>query len=115
MNTTRNSVQLIGNLGRDVDYKNFDNGKTKAAFTLATNEYYKNNKGEKIQDTQWHNIIAWGRIAENMKSILEKGSEVLVKGKLVSRSYEDNDGNTKYITEIIAKEFVSFTKKEMPF
>jgi len=115
MSTSRNCVQLIGNLGKEVELLNFDSGNSKAAFTLATNEYYKNNKGEKVQDTQWHNVVAWGRIAENMKSILDKGSEVLVKGKLVSRAYEDKNGVTKYITEIVAKEFVSFTKKEMPF
>lgn len=115
MNTSRNCVQLIGNLGRDVELMNFDSGNTKAAFTLATNEYFKNNKGEKVQETHWHNIVAWGRLAENMKTILDKGSEVLVKGKLVSRSYEDKNGTTRYVTEIVAKEFVSFTKKEMPF
>ena len=115
MNTIRNSVQLIGNLGKDVDFRNFDNGRSKAAFTIATNDYYKNNKGEKVQDTQWHNVVAWGRLAENMKNILEKGHEVLIKGKLVSRSYEDKEGTKKYITEVVANEFVAFAKKEMPF
>jgi len=107
MNTLRNSVQLVGNLGRDVEFKNFDSGSAKASFTLATNDYYKNNKGEKIQDTQWHNVVAWGRIAENMNSLISKGSEVMIKGKLVSRSYEDKDGNKKYITEVLANEFIS--------
>jgi len=115
MNNIRNSVQLIGNLGKEVDFKNFDSGSTKAAFPLATNEYYKNNKGEKVQETQWHNIVAWGRIAQNMKNFLDKGSEVMVKGKLVSRSYDDKEGNKRYVTEIVAYDFLTFDKKEMPF
>ena len=115
MNNLRNSVQLIGRLGKDVDLYSYDSGSTKAAFTLATNDFYKNNNGEKVQDTQWHNIIAWGKVAENMKSFLEKGSEVVVKGKLVSRSYEDKEGNKKYVTEVVANEFLSMDKKEMPF
>ncbi len=115
MNTLRNSVQLYGNLGKDVEFKNFDSGSSKASFALATNDYYKNNKGEKVQDTQWHNIVAWGKTAENMNSMLSKGAQVLIKGKLVSRSYDDKDGNKRYITEIVANEFVTFSKKELPF
>jgi len=115
MNSLRNTVQLIGNLGQEVKYFNFDSGSAKASFTLATNDYYKNSKGEKVQDTQWHNVVAWGNLAENMKTILDKGSEVMVKGKLTSRSYDDKEGNKRYVTEIVASEFVSFTKKEMPF
>ena len=94
---------------------NFDSGSQKASFSMATNDYYKNNKGEKAQNTEWHNIVAWGKTAELMKTILDKGSEVLVKGKLVSRAYEDKEGNKKYITEVVANEFISFDKKEMPF
>lgn len=115
MNTIRNTVQLIGNLGKDVDLRNFDSGSTKAAFTIATNEFYKNKQGEKVEETQWHNIVAWGRLAENMKNMLNKGNQVLVKGKLVSRSYEDKDGVTRYITEVVANEFATFAKKELPF
>ena len=115
MTNSRNSVQLIGRVGKPVELYNFDSGSQKASFTMATNDYYKNNKGEKAQDTQWHNIVAWGKTAELMKTILDKGSEVLVKGKLVSRSYDDKEGNKKYITEVVANEFISFDKKEMPF
>jgi len=115
MNSLRNSVQLIGNLGRDVEYKNFDSGSTKASFALATNDYYKNNKGEKVQDTQWHNIVAWGKMAENMTAMLKKGSQVMVRGKLVNRSYEDKEGTMKYITEILVNEFLTLEKKELPF
>ena len=116
MNTLKNSIQLIGNLGNEIEFKEFDAGsKKRVSFSLATNDYYKNNKGEKIQDTQWHNIVAWGKTAELMNNLLSKGSQVLVKGKLTSRSYENKKGETRYISEIVANEFVSFDKKEMPF
>lgn len=115
MNTIRNQVQLLGNLGKDVEFTKFDSGSTKASFALATNDYYKDNKGEKVQETQWHNITAWGKSAELMKNLLSKGSKVLVKGKLVSRSYETKEGEKKYITEIVANEFECLDVKEMPF
>ena len=115
MNALKNSVQLVGHLGRDVEFKTFDSGNSKASFTLATNEYYrKNDNGEKVQDTQWHNIVAWGKTAELMKSLLSKGSEVLVKGKLMTRSYEDKEGNKKYITEVKVSDFICFDKKAEP-
>jgi single-strand DNA-binding protein len=115
MSSVKNVVQLVGHLGKDVDFKQFDSGSSKASFTLATNDFYKNNKGEKVQETQWHNVVAWGNVGENMKAILSKGSEVLVKGKLASRSYEDKEGNTRYVTEVVANEFVCFDKKDAPF
>ena len=119
MNSLKNTVQLIGNLGKSVDLKTFDNGTKLARFTVATNEYYKNNKGEKTQDTQWHNVIAWGNLAENISKTLDKGNEVLVKGKLVHRSYEDKDGSTRYASEVVVQEFIKMSKKieeaEMPF
>ncbi len=112
MNYIRNSVQLMGHLGKEVDLKTFDSGKSKASFSIATNDYYKNNKGEKVTETQWHNIVAWGKLATNMQSTLKKGSQVVIRGKLTSRSYEDNAGTKKYISEIIASEFVSMDQKE---
>jgi len=118
MNALKNSVQLIGNLGKDIEFKTFDNGTQLARFTIATNEYYKNNKGEKVQETQWHNVVSWGKLAETMSKILEKGNEVLLRGKLVHRSYEDKDGNTKYASEVVVNEFLKLTKNveaEMPF
>lgn len=115
MNSIRNSVQLIGNLGKEVELTKLDSGSVKASFSLATNDYYKNNKGEKMQDTQWHNVEAWGKTAENMNTILSKGTQVLVKGKLESKSYEDKNGDKKYWTVVKASEFVCFDKKEMPF
>jgi len=115
MNTLKNQVQLLGNLGMDVELLKLDSGSIKASFTLATNEYYKDNKGEKVENTQWHKVIAWGKSAELMKSILSKGSKVLVRGKLVNRSYETKEGDKKYITEIVANEFECMDVKEMPF
>ena len=112
MNTLRNSVQLIGNLGKDIELKSFDNGTKLAKFSLATNEFYKNSKGEKVQETQWHNIVAWGKTAEFMDKSLSKGSEVAIKGKLTHRSYDDKNGVTKYISEIVAQEFMKITREE---
>lgn len=115
MSSVRNSVLLIGHLGKDVEVKEFDSGSSKASFSLATNDFYKNSKGEKVQETQWHNIVAWGKLGENMGKFLSKGSEVLVKGKLVSRNYNDKEGNTKYITEVVANDFLMFDRKAEPF
>jgi single-strand DNA-binding protein len=115
MNNIRNRVQLVGNLGKDVELLSFDSGNKKAVITLATNEYYKNNKGEKVTDTQWHTIIAWGSLAELMASSLEKGNEVVVNGKLTQRSYDDKEGNKRFVTEVVAREFMRVTKKTTPF
>ncbi len=118
MNSIKNSVQLIGHLGKDVEFKSLENGNALAKFTMATNEFYKNNNGEKMQNTQWHNIVAWNKLAENMSKLLSKGNEVLVRGKLVHRSYEDANGNNKYISEVVVNEYIKLTKKEeadMPF
>jgi len=87
MNSLNNNVQLIGNLGKDPVFKKFDNGNHLIKFSLATTDYYKNKDGEKMQDTQWHNLVAWGKTAELMEQILTKGSRVVVQGKLVSRSF----------------------------
>ena len=115
MRAIKNSVQLIGNLGRDVEVHKFDSGNEKATFTMATTETYFNKKGEKTDDTQWHNIVAWGKTGELMATLLEKGNQVLVKGKIVNRSYEDKEGNKRYVTEIVAQEFMKLTKKDLPF
>lgn len=106
MSTLRNKVQLIGNLGKDPEIVNLDGGKKLAKFTIATNETYKNQKGEKVTDTQWHNVVAWGKTAEIVERYLTKGKEVIIEGKLTSRSYDDKDGNKRYITEIVCNELV---------
>lgn len=112
MNTLRNQVQLIGNLGQDLDFKSFENGSSLAKAPLATNEYYKNDRGEKIQETQWHNVVGWGKVAENMNMHLVKGDEVAVRGKLVHRKYEDAQGQTRYISEVVVNEFMKLSSKE---
>lgn len=102
----------MGHLGKDLELLTFENGNSIVKGTLATNDYYINNKGEKIEDTQWHNIVAWGKLAQSMSQILGKGNEVTVKGKLTHRSYEDKTGIKRYVTEIIVSEFVKVTRKE---
>jgi single-strand DNA-binding protein len=106
MSTLRNRVQLIGNLGNNPEIITLDSGKKLAKLSIATNETYKNAQGEKVIDTQWHNVVAWNKTAEIIEKYLEKGNEVAIEGKLTSRSYEDKDGTKKYITEIVCKELV---------
>lgn len=106
MSTLKNKVQLIGNLGKTPEILNLDSGKKLAKFNLATNESYKNSNGEKVIDTQWHNVIAWGKSADIVEMLLVKGSEVAIEGKITSRSYDDKDGNKRYITEIVCNELL---------
>ncbi len=111
MNTLRNSVRLVGNLGMDPEVKSFDNNRKMAKMSIATNETYKNEKGEKITDTQWHNLVMWGTQAKIAEEILKKGDEVAIEGKLTSRSYVDKDGNKKYFTEVVVNEFIKLGSK----
>lgn len=106
MYSLRNKVQLIGNLGRDPEIKKIDSGKKLAKFSVATNEVYTNSKGEKVKETQWHNIIAWGKVADVAEKYLNKGSEVALEGKLVTKDYLDKEGNKKYFTEIQINELL---------
>ena len=110
MTSLKNSVQLIGRLGNDPQIRNFDSGKQMATFSLATNETYYNNKGEKVNDTQWHNIVVWGKKAKIVDDYLKKGSEIALEGKLVNRSY-DKDGEKRTITEIVLNELLMIDKK----
>ena len=111
MNTLRNKVQLIGNLGNDPEIINLESGKMLAKFSIATNESYKNAKGEKITDTQWHNIVAWGKTAEIVEKYITKGKEIAIEGKLTNRSWEDKDGNKRYTTEVVCSEVMMFGNK----
>ena len=106
MSTLRNKVQLIGNLGNNPEIITLESGKKLAKISIATNETYKNAQGEKVTDTQWHNVVAWNKTAEIIEKYLQKGSEVAVEGKLTSRSYEDKDGTKKYITEVVCNELL---------
>ena len=110
MNTLRNKVQLIGNLGNDPEIINLESGKKMAKFSIATNESYKNTKGEKIVDTQWHNIVAWGKTADIIKKYVSKGKEIAIEGKLTSRSYDTKEGNKRYITEVVCNEVLLLGK-----
>ena len=111
MNTLKNSVRLVGNLGMDPEVKSFDNNRKLAKMSLATNETYKNDKGEKITDTQWHNLVLWGTQAKFAEEYLKKGDEIAIEGKLSSRSYVDKDGNKKYATEVVVNEFMKIGQK----
>jgi len=110
MNTLRNKVQLIGNLGNDPEIINLESGKTLAKFSIATNDSYKNAQGEKITDTQWHNIVAWGKTAQIVEKYITKGKEVAIEGKLTTRSWEDEDGMKRYITEVVCSELLMLGK-----
>ena len=106
MSTLRNKVQLIGNLGNNPEIITLDSGKKLAKFSIATNENYKNARGEKVTDTQWHNIVAWNKTADIIEQYLEKGNEVAIEGKLTSRSYETKEGEKRYVTEIVCNELL---------
>ena len=130
MFSLRNKVQLIGNLGKSPDVKNTEAGKklvrfsvatnetytnTKGEkvnfFSVATNETYTNTKGEKVKETQWHNLVAWGKVADIAEKYLDKGSEVAIEGKLISKDYLDKEGVKKYVTEIQVNELLLLGSK----
>jgi single-strand DNA-binding protein len=112
MNTLRNKVQLIGNLGQNPEVKELTGGKKVAKFSLATNETYQNKSGEKITDTQWHNLVAWGKTADIIEKYLKKGSEVAIEGKLLNRNYTDKEGVKRFVTEIQVSELLMLGKKD---
>ena len=110
MNALRNKVQLIGHLGQDPEIINLDSGRKLAKFSLATNEVYRNDQGEKTQETQWHNVVAWGKTADIVEQYLVKGNEVAIEGKLTHRSYESKEGEKRYITEVRCNELLMLGK-----
>ena len=110
MSTLRNKVQLIGHVGNDPEIKTFDGGKKLAKLNVATNESYKNDKGEKVEDTQWHNLIAWGKTADIIEKYVVKGKEIGIEGKLTHRSYEDKNGEKRYVTEVVIDELLMLGK-----
>ncbi len=103
MASLNNKVHLIGNLGKDPEVKEFDNGRKVAKFPLATTESYKNEKGEKLSETTWHNLVLWNGLAGVAEKYLTKGKEIAVEGRIVHRDYE-KDGEKKWITEIIVSQ-----------
>lgn len=99
---TLNKVMLIGRLGKDPELKYVGDGIAKSSFTLATDDSYKDASGNKVERTDWHNIVTWRNVAEVVNKFLKKGSLVYLEGKIGTRSYDDKDGNKKYITEVTA-------------
>ncbi len=111
MSTLKNSVQLMGHLGQDPEVVNLESGKKLVKFSLATNDYYTKKDGEKVTSTDWHNIIAWGKTADIIEKYVVKGQEVIIRGKLSSRSYETKEGEKRFITEVNCDEVVMTTPK----
>jgi single-strand DNA-binding protein len=111
MYALKNKVQLIGNLGNNPEIKTLDGGKKLARFSVATHEVYRNTKGEKVTETQWHNLVAWGKVAEIAEKFLAKGSEIAIEGKLMNRTYNDKDGVKKYFTEVQVNELLMLGDK----
>jgi single-strand DNA-binding protein len=112
MYALKNKVQLIGNLGNAPEVKTLDGGKKVARFSMATNETYRDRTGRKETETTWHNVVAWGKVAEIAEKFLTKGKEVAIEGKLVNRTYNDKDGNKRYVTEIVVNELLLIGDKE---
>jgi single-strand DNA-binding protein len=106
MYSLKNKVQLIGNLGGKPEIKTTEGGKKVATFSMATNEIYRNAQGDKVTETQWHRLVAWGKIADRVEKYLDKGKEVAIEGKLLNRSYTDKNGDKKYVSEILVNEML---------
>src|SRR5690606_21819077 len=106
MSTLKNNVQLIGNVGQEPTITILESGKKVARLSLATNEHYKNAKGEKQSNTHWHQLVAWGKTADLIERYVAKGDEIAIGGKLTSRSYEDKDGTKRYVTEVVVNELL---------
>ncbi len=111
MNLT-NNVRLIGRLGQNPDVKELDGGKKLAKFSLATSESHRDEKGEKVTETQWHNLIAWGKTADIASKYLVKGKEIAIEGKLSTRNYTDKEGIKRYVTEVVVSEILMMGKKD---
>jgi single-strand DNA-binding protein len=110
MTSLRNSVKLIGHLGADPEIKTLEGGKVVAKFSLATTENYKNTRGEKVISTEWHRLVAWGKVAELLQKYAHKGTEVAIEGKLMHHSYEDKEGITRYVSEVRVNELLFLSK-----
>tara|TARA_R110002072_G_scaffold302889_1_gene489492 strand:- start:12926 stop:13276 length:351 start_codon:yes stop_codon:yes gene_type:complete len=111
MNALRNKVSLIGRLGAKPEFVKLDGGRTLAKLRIATNESYKNKAGEWVENTQWHNVKTWGKSADLVAKILDKGAEIALEGKLINSSYQTKEGEKRFSTEIEMKEFLVLTPK----
>jgi single-strand DNA-binding protein len=112
MKNLTNNVNLIGYLGMDPEMKEFDNGGKMLRLSLATNHSYKNAEGKKVEDTHWHTVVGWGKTAELGQQLLKKGKQVAVDGMLITRNYQDKEGNKRYATEVRLDNFVLLGKKD---
>ncbi len=106
----KNRVQLIGHVGQEPEVKNLEGGKKLANISIATNEVYYKDNGDKVEKTEWHRVTAWGKTAEIIEKYVTKGKELAIDGKLTTRSYDDKDGVKRYITEIVANEVLLLGK-----
>ena len=111
MSTLKNHVQLIGNVGQEPTITNLETGKKVARFSIATNEHYKNSNGEKVQSTDWHTVVAWGKTAEIIENYVGKGKEIAISGKLSTRTYTPDNGKERYVTEVEAREILLLGSK----
>ena len=107
-----NKVILVGNLGKDPEVRYLENGTAVGNFPIATSESYKDREGNRIDQTEWHNIVVWRKLAEIAESYLKKGSQIYLEGKLRTRSWDDQQGNKRYTTEVVADTFTMLGKKE---
>lgn len=107
-----NKVILVGNLGKDPEVRHLDNGRAVANFPLATSETYKNKQGERVTNTEWHNVVLWTPLAEIAERFLKKGGQVYIEGKITTRSWDDQDGNKRYTTEVVGRELTLLGSKE---
>ncbi|HEY1046965.1 MAG TPA: single-stranded DNA-binding protein [Bacteroidia bacterium] len=112
MSTLRNRVMLIGHLGQAPEVKELGGDKKVARFSIATNDNYTNEKGEKMTDTQWHNAVAWGKLADIAEKFLDKGKEIAIEGKLVTRNYTDKENVKRYVTEVVVNEILMISGKK---
>lgn len=99
-----NKVILVGNLGKDPEVRHLDGGRAVANFSIATSESYRNRNGERVTNTEWHNVVLWSPLAEIAEKYLRKGKQVYIEGKLTTRSYDDRDGNKRYVTEVVGRD-----------
>ena len=106
----KNRVQLIGRVGQDPEVKTIEGGKKLANVTIATNDFYYKENGDKVEQTEWHRITAWGKTAEIIEKYVTKGREIGIEGKLTHRSYDDKDGVKRFITEVVANEVLLLGK-----
>jgi len=111
MNPLKNSVRLIGHLGDNPKMRKLDSEKSVANFSVATNETFRDHNGNKMSETTWHKLVAWGKQAEVAEKYLKKGTEIAVEGKLTNRSYEDKNGETHFISEIVVNSILVLDKK----